>query len=53
MRTQAKFTGWTCVSGPESFVNYLVDHGDQVDYETFANAVNISSFLEAFEERVI
>jgi hypothetical protein len=40
---KATFTGWTCVSGPAEFVDWLVDHGTEVSYRTFAKHVDVPS----------
>jgi hypothetical protein len=43
---KAEFTNWTCVQGPESFVWFLIDaaHAEEVDYKTFAEAVDVTGF---------
>jgi len=44
MHGKAVFTGWTCVSGPAAFVDWLVDRGTAVSYRTFASNVDLSDF---------
>ena len=41
--SKATFTGWTCVTGPEELVSYLVDHATEVAYTEFARNVEVKS----------
>lgn len=42
---KATFTGWSCPEGPAELVDFLVDdnHAEEVDYEEFAAAVDVST----------
>jgi hypothetical protein len=40
---KAAFEGWTCVSGPAELVDWLVDAGEQVDYEQWAENVDVDT----------
>lgn len=37
------YSGWSCPAGPASFVNWLVDRGEEISYEEFAGAVNVGT----------
>jgi len=41
--SKARYTGWCCVSGPAELVNWLVDLAEDVDYETWARHVDLST----------
>lgn len=38
---KAIYTGWSCPAGPAELVDYLVDNADEVDYEEFAEHVDL------------
>ena len=40
---QATFTGWSCPYGPEELVQWLVERGEEVEYDTFAAHVDLST----------
>lgn len=50
---KAVWTGWSCVSGPNELVGFLVDRGEEVSYRTFAKYVDLKSadFLEPWQRR--
>jgi len=39
----AVFAGWSCPDGPAELVDYLVDHGEEVEYGEFAEEVDVST----------
>mgnify|MGYP000365603264 CR=1 FL=1 len=51
---KAVFTGWTCPSGPEEFVWFLVDNGKVVSYRTFAKNVDLkTAALEPWQRKML
>jgi hypothetical protein len=42
-KPKAVYAGWSCPEGPEEFVHYLVDNGEQVPYKTFARNVDVKT----------
>jgi hypothetical protein len=42
---KAVYAGWSCPEGPAELVDYLIDpfHAEEVDYEDFTNAVDVST----------
>jgi hypothetical protein len=51
---KAEFTGWTCISGPAIFVDWLVYFGEVVEYDEFAEAVDIGSLdLEEWQKEMM
>jgi hypothetical protein len=47
----AEYTGWSCPAGPAELVDFLVDRGKEVAYETFAANVDLDTaeFLEPWQ----
>lgn len=41
--SKATYSGWSCPSGPAEFVDWLVDLGDEIDYDEFVESVDIST----------
>ncbi len=41
---RSRFTGWSCPLGPAELVDWLVEVGEEVDYETFERGVVIREF---------
>jgi hypothetical protein len=53
-KPRAVFTGWTCVSGPARFVDWLVEHGEEVSWHTFVRNVDLKTApLEPWQRRML
>lgn len=53
-KLRAVFTGWTCVSGPASLVEYLVRNGEAVSYQTFVRNVDVFTLdLEPWQRKLL